>query len=199
MAPTSARVERAVRALSDQLGRHSGWGSLIRREQSELSALPPSLSSVPDVAAWYKMGSPEAVHIPWMVERLRLYSPSEVTQRQTGYRQPAGNTAGSATPWNPKWWVVGDAGGDPLIVSCPEGTVLMAVHGLGFWNPVEVARDVADLLAAVVAWVRIWDRHQGRIRDEDGELGEGVRVEFRTELQTFMDEQHCESLMQFVG
>lgn len=197
--PHNSEVHAALQALIKQLEGHPAWGRLVAQEDSALRGVPVPLLAVPHVASWYLAGAPENLRVPWTVERLKLYAPGDVSHRQVGYRTVAGQGDAPAPGWDPRWWVVGDFGGDPLIVTAPDGAVLVAAHGLGQWSPLQVAEDVAELLQVVAAWLRVWNRTSGDIRDSNGDLRDDVRTAFKNELAGILRPPHAANLMQFVG
>lgn len=71
---------------------------------------------------------------------------------QPGYSHH-GRTGESLDGWSPSWFVLGYAGGDPIVVDLDDdrGEVLQYEHGAGSWDGLDIAGSIPQLLLCSAA------------------------------------------------
>lgn len=74
------------------------------------------------------------IEITWTGNPIRLYAPQNLGNNQQGYSIVQENRE---LLWDKNWLVIGDIGGDPIIVlrNKPTASVMMALHGIEEWHP----------------------------------------------------------------
>lgn len=147
----------------------------------------------------YRSAAPLAFEIPWAVERLRLFSPKDLTSSQVGYRWVGDVNGVPDDEWNMEWIVIGDCSADPVIAntSKPQTPVLMAMHGAGRWEPVLVATSLAEYLFVLANWIETLTGFGGRIRNDDGEIRVDLLHSLRARLSGRIPETCIENLFSF--
>jgi hypothetical protein len=87
---------------------------------------------------------------------VELFASSALDTAQIGYSRTADGDSlvGGGGSWQAEWFVIGcDAElGDPVFVdlSLPELPVLSAMHGMGVWEPFQIAESLERLLESDV-------------------------------------------------
>ncbi len=176
-----AELESGISALQSALARSSLMVNLGSADESEINELQEFLPVTEVLREWYLRSAPLEFEIPWAVEWLSLFAPSEVVESQVGYRWTGEVGGDEDEEWNPRWLAIGECSADPVIADTgtPETPILMAIHGTGSWKPLEIAPSLADFLLLLTCWVNTLDEFGGRIRDENGEL----RLDFLESLR----------------
>ena len=190
-------VETATQALKAVL--RESWGTLGPRPPTVIQAIAGALPLHDSIVTWYEMDGPRNLQLPWVVEWMTLFDPELLVECQGGYRHDWGNPEQLAPGWHRDWVVVGSCSGDPIIVDGSSGSVLMSIHGVGTWSPKAVAPNLASFLRVVRAWLLVWTRFSGEVRDEDGVLREDVLEAFNSDLPEQLDETHHKNLGEFLG
>lgn len=103
------------------------------------------------------------VSIPWFTERLHLLDQREIANVTAQYDTDDGRAAG----WSPEWTVIGQDGGDPVFIDREDGSVRMARHGVGRWEPVLLAHSFDDFLLTLAVWTEALARHGNSPLDDD--------------------------------
>ena len=122
----------------------------------EVDSVASGLPLSPELRRFYENFGPEQTFtIPWTVERLRIYSLSDLVDRQTGYRW-----SGDGKPdpmWQDSWVVIGDRGADPFITDTQRAgsPTSVALHGTGVWDPSQIAADIGSFLELLAAFVDV--------------------------------------------
>lgn len=131
-------VERA----RELLGRH---GKLKSRPAEDRSGdfSPPAA-----VERYYADIGPLHITIdtganPFFLPRLK-----QLWKHQDGYRF-VGRRRQREESWDDDWLAIGDQRADPLIFSRSSGKVLLAEHGAGVWEPVELFPDLTSMAACL--------------------------------------------------
>jgi hypothetical protein len=142
-------------------------------EAPTLATVTAELPLPPDLLALYADSGPaEGNSIPWVVERLSVFSITELVEAQAGYRWE-GITREPSPVWWADWVVVASASGDPFFLDttrepCP---VLFARHGAGTWSPIEIASSMESFVAALVEFEQVLLSDFGReVFDDNGLL-----------------------------
>jgi hypothetical protein len=86
---------------------------------------------------------------------------------QAGYRWP-GSSGEALSAWEDDWLVVADQGGDPLIFSRQTGRILLAHHGAGAWEPVEVFSDLSEMACSLSLLGSVVAESDVELLDDDG-------------------------------
>lgn len=134
-----------------------------------------------DVITWYQVAAPSSVVIPWLTNHLTLYDPAKLPLHQNGYSWRYNEAENKVEPidgWDNTWVVIGDIGGDPVIVDGSDtnkSPVYYALHGIGIWNPAAITPSILDFLRGVVVWLEILQHYENvsQMYDDNSE----VRVE----------------------
>jgi hypothetical protein len=193
-------LDDAILALRTELEKARRRGELLPSAQGVVGKVAGSLSLPDSLQDFYRDANPTDVEIPWLVERLSLYSVDDLESSQEGYRFDARGPKKLAAGWNPEWIVIGDCSGDPIIVDATrsESPVLMALHGAGSWSPVRVSPSLADFLHVLAKWLRFWLSVDGHVRDDDGVLRPEVAAHFDHEVSAHLSDSDRKNLLTFV-
>lgn len=87
----------------------------------------------------------------WVPEVLYLSDASSLKQMMSGYAYDS--TDGQAIEsWPDNYLIVGQSSGDPIAIRAGDKRIMMARHGLGTWNWLEISEDFVSFLSLVLAW-----------------------------------------------
>lgn len=142
------------------------------------------------------IGPVTTLSLPWTVERVRLFSLSDLLSGQEGYRMSSGQRLRN---WEDGWIVIGERSGDPFIanVSDPKSPISYAIHGVGEWVPAEIAGSLSDFFRLLATFVDVlinsfqrdvWDDSSGELRgDFKQELAANLAFLPQKNLRSFLD------------
>lgn len=140
------------------------------------------------------MATPHRVSVPFAPERLDLFPPSVIADRNAGYLGES---------WRAEWVVVGEVAGDPVIADTGRlGTpIMLAIHGMGSWNPATVAATPTEFLSAIAAWLRVLLRFDGERLDEDNDFDvkPGFDEALRDELRIILSDVCADALITYIS
>ena len=135
----------------------------LRRLAGE--TLPPassrpvfSILDDPVLHALHERVDPSTVRVPWFVEDLAFVPADDLAACQ-----PACGGAG----WRAAWLVVAQDAGDPIFLDRSDGSVATAVHGVGAWRSMRLARTCGEFLNLLTAWIDALADHGGSRLDAD--------------------------------
>jgi len=190
-----------MQGITDELSRilatGDRWGSLGGKEAPSPEL---ALDVTGELAAWYDAAAPQQVSVPWFVEWLTFYDPSELWECQEGYRYSSGQAEQAEPDWDPAWVVIGDCSSDPIIVDTTEPAcpVLLATHGTGKWAPLAIVPSLTDFLTLLIRWLEFWLQVGGVVRDENGELSDSGRNALFGSVTAHLGEEYRENFGRFV-
>lgn len=165
-------LESAISILRSALERSSLQVRVGATDLAELIDLRALLPVSDVLLEWYARAAPLEFEIPWAVEWLILFAPTELIDGQVGYRWTGEVGGDEDEEWDPKWLVIGECSADPIIADTgsADTPVLMAAHGTGSWKPLLIAPSLPDYLVLLSCWVDTQNEFAGHIRDPDGEI-----------------------------
>lgn len=83
-----------------------------------------------------------------------LYGVTHLSNKVNGYSfNPL--TGENIEDWNPNWFIIGDEGGDPIIVDLnlaeqnEQCSVYQAIHGCGEWNFREISSSISQFILCI--------------------------------------------------
>jgi hypothetical protein len=154
-------VSSAALRLDSTLGRHGVDAEFEAIPAAEIAALAVTPALSPELASLYETHAPTRCVLEFSPERLTLYAPRELSERQQAYR---------TGEWQDSWLAIGDSSGDPVIAdTAKEGTpVALAIHGMGEWRPRRIAPSLSSFLNALSEWVAVlYGQFGGEMLDEN--------------------------------
>lgn len=162
--------------------------------EESLIELLPEITPDSKLFTWYSIACPKNdVFIPWTGNSIRLYDPQDITKNQVGYYEPQ--------TWNGDWLVIGDIGGDPIIIikSEKKTPVLMARHGTGEWNPLIIFEGIDEFIQILIIWQNIIIKRGGRnnIFDSDFNLLPEVMDEIKISFLELSSNVYFDNFLKF--
>lgn len=190
-------IPEACAELAHEL--HANWGRLEPCDQHTLEEIGQHVVLPDQVQDWYRVGGPVDFQVPWFVERLELFSPVDLVNAQEGYRFSPDDPNAILPTWNPEWVVIGATSGDPIIATVGRAEILMAVHGVGAWAPIQVAADLPQFLLLLARWLRVWKSFSGRLRDQNSDLLPQVQDQVEQVMLAPLSRAERSAMLQFIG
>jgi hypothetical protein len=158
-----------------------------------LERVGPTVRLNRDLRVLWTLAAPVSVVVPFSPERLVLYPPQDLARRQIGY---------IGEGWNPSWIVIGDSSADPVIADTSrENTpILLAIHGVGAWEPSMVAPDPCVFMEAVAAWLEVLRQFDGNTLDESRnfEVKPGVYEALEERLARIMPDHCADAMVRYI-
>ncbi|NTY35593.1 hypothetical protein [Burkholderia diffusa] len=157
-----------------------------------------SLSVSSETAAWFNALDNVDLSIPWAADDLLLYgNQASLTIGQTGYRVDVSGRRLSG--WNDDWIVLGQMGGDPVIV-VPDGDVLFDRHGAGAWTPLRIAPSITHFAHALWIWCDLYVRkHLRDIFDDTYEIRPAFLEEIQSRIGEALPDAEAAVFMEMIG
>jgi hypothetical protein len=197
-------LTESIQRFSSSIQQFDIKASLLTLPKEQLELLKYSLLLSAEIEKWYASEAiPVNVIIRWTANELVLYSPLNLLENQAGYRWNTNTPNELLDDWNINWLVIGDIGGDPIIAHIDKvGTpISMALHGMGYWNPLEVAPDLATFLDILNIWVNFSEGQNGGVNnlfDDNGLLRFDVATALHNAFLGTLEDEHRKNLVKFL-
>ncbi|QDV16220.1 hypothetical protein Pan153_08410 [Gimesia panareensis] len=192
-------LKSSIAALQAAIEKSSQPITLQPADEAEIKRIQDTLPLTDVMCDWYSQAAPCEFEMPWAVEMLILFAPADLLEGQAGYRW-LGQTGGDVIEdWNPDWVVMGECSGDPIIADTriSETPILMAMHGMGVWEPLLIAPGLSDFLLLLSAWLQSFEEFEGSIQDDNYEIRADFLQAFQARLKGIIPESNLENLLSF--
>lgn len=150
-----------------------------------------------EIANFYREIGPLDVNIEGFGNSTYMPSLAKLWELQAGYRyHPTSKQRFSE--WNENWIVIAEEGGDPYIFC--DGKILLAMHGMGVWEPGEIFPNL-NAMAACLATIGTVVVEAGlNLADNEAKIRPEYRQRAIADLTQYLEnEQAAESLLADVG
>lgn len=187
-------LERALTRLDEALTRANVGHFLQPAETAEMREVVAELRShglepSKHLTDYYALANPiDVVITPWIYGNLELIPARFLAE---GHRDIALDDAGRLKAgWRGHWIIIARAGSDPYAVdaSKPDLPVFTDTHGVGAWQPKQVASSLAGFIDSCARWVDLFvapglSPEPESYRDHEDDRGERAS---RAAWRTFM-------------
>lgn len=132
-----------------------------------------------DAREFYTHYNPVDVVLESIWGEITFYPFAELDDRQVGYAID-GRTGKAVADWPRNMLVIADCGGNPIMLNpSVEGELYFAIHGMGSWDPLPVAKDISGFLKLLIAWLETSEQRGDGLYDETYELEPASLALFR--------------------
>lgn len=186
-----------ARANRDAIARHERQPQPVTDWTGEL-ALPEAL------AEYYATFGPADLFLTSYGNPYFLPALKNLWAHQAGYRWEVLDAkkpleGRRVEDWDDDWLVVGDEGGDPLILSCSTGRVLGAEHGRGAWEPSDVFESVEQMAAVLTAIGAVCESAGTDLTDDDGFIRPRWRAFLEADVDGALGSSTCAHVLEALG
>lgn len=145
-----------------------------------------------DLRLWFSIINPVNLNLPWRGNDIYFYAVKEMEDAQLLYK--------ISGHWDYLWFVIGEIGGDPIIVKLSNGNpVFLAYHGEGNWSLRQIARNFKEFLEFLCIWIRDFaSKPRNLLTDENGEFSVQAKKALILNLHTFMQGENIENIINFL-
>jgi hypothetical protein len=162
---------------------------------------PPELPINAVLQQWLKSVGENDLQVRWIFEWLTIYGSGQLANHQVGYRWLSEDRRTTAKGWNYDWVVIGDCGGDAIIAEMSNVNipVFYALHGMGEWQPHQLASSLGVFVTFLATWVEVvGGKSKAELRNKAGDFNMEVLIDIREHLGKRLERMDVMTLMSFV-
>ena len=164
-----AVIER-IKSLSTSTA-EARWIELEFRPARDPSAVSETFTRL-DAREFFTDFDPVHVELDSLFGPMRFTGFDELAEQQLGYGFVGTRRNRTLAPnWPANLLVIATVNADPVMLDpSTQSEVFFAIHGIGVWRPLPIARDLVSFLELQASWVQMVGEQGDQLADEDPEL-----------------------------